>query len=122
MVAATLRARDAGRQIVIFPEGTRVAPGQVVPLQPGIAGVAARLGLPVIPVATDSGRHWGKRAFRKYPGTIHIAIGAPIPPGTRRQALLERIALHWRQAAASGFRPVDKSVGESVSSLPDTFK
>jgi 1-acyl-sn-glycerol-3-phosphate acyltransferase len=111
-----------GRQIVIFPEGTRVPPGTQAPLHPGIAAVAARLGLPVIPVATDSGLHWARSAFGKYPGTIHIAIGTPIPPGTGRKILLDRIAWHWRDAAARGFAPVDKSVGESPAQLPGILK
>jgi 1-acyl-sn-glycerol-3-phosphate acyltransferase len=122
MVAATLRARDSGRQIVIFPEGTRVPPGEHVTLQPGIAAVAIRLGLPVIPVATDSGRHWRKAAFGKIPGTIHIAIGPPIPAGTPRQALLDRIEDHWHAAAAQGFAPVHNSVGKNPPELPVTLK
>jgi 1-acyl-sn-glycerol-3-phosphate acyltransferase len=87
-----------GRQIVIFPEGTRVAPGVRAPLQPGIAALAARTRLPVIPVATDSGRCWGRRAFRKLPGVIHVAIGAPIPPGLGREELMRRL----EQAIAEG--------------------
>jgi 1-acyl-sn-glycerol-3-phosphate acyltransferase len=73
-------AARAGRQIVIFPEGTRAEPGRPLPLQPGIAAIAARTGLPVIPVATDSGRCWGRRAFRKRPGVIHVTVLAPLPP------------------------------------------
>ena len=77
-------AARTGRQIVIFPEGTRADPGARLPLQPGVAALAGRLGLPVIPVATDSGLFWGRRAFRKQPGSIHIAIRAPIPAGLPR--------------------------------------
>ena len=87
----TERAVGAGRQIVIFPEGTRTAPGQVVPVQPGVVAIAARAGVPVIPVATDSGRHWGRRAFYKRPGTIHIHLLAPIPAHTPRAELVRRL-------------------------------
>lgn len=73
-------AARAGRQIVIFPEGTRAEPGRLLPLQPGIAAIAARTGLSVIPVVTDSGRLWGRRAFRKHPGVIHIALLPPLAP------------------------------------------
>jgi 1-acyl-sn-glycerol-3-phosphate acyltransferase len=118
VLAATAEARDAGRQILIFPEGTRVAPGARVKLQPGIAAIAARLGLPVIPVATDSGLHWGRRAFTKYPGVIHVAIGPPIAAGTPRPALLEAIEAHWRACEAAGFDLVDKSVGNVAPGLP----
>ena len=85
------RAAREARQMVIFPEGTRAAPGQILPLQPGIAALAASTGLPVIPVVTDSGLHWGRRAFRKHPGTIHIAIQPPIQAGLRRQELIRRL-------------------------------
>lgn len=58
------------RQIVIFPEGTRSEPGSPGSLQSGVAALASHTGLPVIPVSTDSGKCWGRRAFRKTPGTI----------------------------------------------------
>ena len=115
LVQATLAAREEARQIVIFPEGTRVAPGVRVPLQPGVAAIAARLALPVIPVATDSGLRWGRRAFRKAPGVIHIAIGPPIPSGTPRAELLAGIEAYWRQQERAGFRPVDNSVESYVA-------
>jgi 1-acyl-sn-glycerol-3-phosphate acyltransferase len=86
------RAVREGRQIVIFPEGTRSEPRQMLPLQPGIAALAARTGLPVIPVATDSGRFWGRRAFRKRPGTIRIIIRPPLPAGLPRDELMRRLA------------------------------
>lgn len=90
-----MRAGDAalaeGRQIVIFPEGTRTQPGERRPYQPGIAALYARSGLPVIPVATDSGLCWGRRAFHKHPGTITVAVLPPIPPGLPREAMLERL-------------------------------
>lgn len=90
-----MRAGEAalaeGRQIVIFPEGTRTLPGERRPYQPGIAALYARAGLPIIPVATDSGRCWGRRAFHKHPGTITVAVLPPIPPGLGREVMLERL-------------------------------
>jgi len=100
-----------GRQIVIFPEGTRVAPGARVKLQPGVAALATRTGLPVIPVVTDSGHYWGRRAFRKHPGTIQIAVLPPLPAGLPRNELMARLT----QAYAEGYaalrcgHPVDNS-------------
>jgi 1-acyl-sn-glycerol-3-phosphate acyltransferase len=79
------------RRIIIFPEGTRAEPGTLLPLQPGVAALAAATGLPVIPVVTDSGRCWGRRAFRKHPGVIHIVLLPTIAAGTRRQELLRRL-------------------------------
>ncbi|MDE2580976.1 MAG: 1-acyl-sn-glycerol-3-phosphate acyltransferase [Rhodospirillales bacterium] len=80
LVREAAAAAAAGRQIVIFPEGTRAEVGRPLPLQPGIAAIAARTTLPVIPVVTDSGRLWGRRAFRKHPGVIHITLLPPRAP------------------------------------------
>ncbi len=99
------RAKGEERQIVIFPEGTRADPGAILPLQPGVAALAAHIRLPVIPVVTDSGRLWGRRAFRKRPGTIHVRILEPIPAGTPRPQLMRRLATALRSDA------VENSVG-----------
>ena len=82
----------AGRQIVIFPEGTRVAPGVRATLQPGVAALASRLGVPVVPALTDSGLAWGRRVFRKVARPIHVEILPPLPPGLSRQDLLRRLS------------------------------
>jgi 1-acyl-sn-glycerol-3-phosphate acyltransferase len=85
------RAVREGLQIVIFPEGTRSEPGKPQPMQSGILALATRTGLPIIPVSTDSGCCWGRRAFHKRPGVIHIAIGEPIPPTADRRALAQAL-------------------------------
>lgn len=105
------RAAAEQRQIVIFPEGTRAEPGTLLPLQPGVAALAASVGLPVIPVATDSGRCWGRRAFRKHPGVIHVVLLPPIPAGTRRQELLRQLDAALRTDMPVAADPVDNSVG-----------
>lgn len=79
-----------GRPIVIFPEGTRAAPGARLPYQPGVMALAA-LGVPLVPVATDSGLLWGRRAFQKRPGTITLSILPPLSPGRDRHALLDQL-------------------------------
>jgi 1-acyl-sn-glycerol-3-phosphate acyltransferase len=96
---------------VIFPEGTRAPPGARLPLQPGIAALAARTGLPVIPVATDSGICWGRRAFRKKAGIIHVAIGKPIPAGLPRDELMRRLDQAFAEGLPMSAAPVDNSVG-----------
>lgn len=96
LVADTRAAITAGRQVVIFPEGTRTAPGEVVKLQPGIAAMAAATNLPVIPVATDSGHIWGRHAFAKHPGIITVAIQPPLPAGLPRPALLAGLRAAWQ--------------------------
>ncbi|MBL6077763.1 1-acyl-sn-glycerol-3-phosphate acyltransferase [Belnapia sp. T18] len=109
-------ATAAGRQLVIFPEGTRVAPGEYSPYQPGIAALASATGLPVIPVATDSGRLWGRRAFRKRPGVISISVLPPLPAGLPRPVLMREleagIERETERLMAAG--PVDKAVDELV--------
>lgn len=87
MLREAKEATALGRQIVIFPEGTRAHPGETLPMQPGIQALAKATGLPVIPVATNSGRVWGRRAFLKRPGTITIRVLPPLPA----QDLLPRL-------------------------------
>ncbi len=110
------RAVREQRQIVIFPEGTRGPPGAMLPLQPGVAALAARLRMPVIPVATNSGLCWGRRAFRKRPGVIRIAIGTPIPADTPRPVLMQLLQETMSRLDPPGTcrassKPVDNPVG-----------
>jgi 1-acyl-sn-glycerol-3-phosphate acyltransferase len=105
------RAVREARQIVIFPEGTRGAPGKPLPLQPGVAALAARTGLPVIPVLTDSGLHWGRRAFHKRAGVIHIRVCPPIAAGTPREILMQKLDTMFRAETVSLAADVDKFVG-----------
>jgi len=90
MMRQAQAAVAAGRPVVIFPEGTRVERGEAPPLAAGFAGLYKMLKLPVVPVAIDSGSVWPKN-FIKYPGTVHLAVGAPIPPGLRRDDIEARV-------------------------------
>jgi 1-acyl-sn-glycerol-3-phosphate acyltransferase len=122
MVRAAQGALAAGRPVVIFPEGTRTAPGERVPYQPGVAALAAATGATVVPVATDSGLCWGRRAFQKRPGTIHVAVLPPLPAGLSRAALMAALERAIEDASASLAgppRPVDKS-GDGASLVPDS--
>jgi 1-acyl-sn-glycerol-3-phosphate acyltransferase len=69
-----------GFWIVIFPEGTRIAPGQKGKYRIGGAWLATHTNVPVVPVAHNAGEYWGKNALIKLPGTITVSIGAPIDP------------------------------------------
>ncbi len=119
--AATMRgllreggaALQAGSQVVIFPEGTRVRPGEIVPLQPGIAALATRSGLGVVPVLTDSGRCWRRGAWGKRPGVIHVDILPALPPGLTRAELMARLAGLF-EAAALAQRTQREAVDNSV--------
>jgi 1-acyl-sn-glycerol-3-phosphate acyltransferase len=98
--------------VVIFPEGTRTAPGERVPYQPGVAAMATASGATVVPVATDSGRLWGRRAFHKTPGVIHISILPPLPPGLPRAALMAQLEAVIEAETSRLYSPeghVDKS-------------
>lgn len=73
-----------GRSIMIFPEGTRVLPGEAPALRSGFAGLYRMLDLPVVPVAVRSGHVWPRKG-PKHPGTITFSFGEPIPPGLPRK-------------------------------------
>ena len=79
-----------GRPVVIFPEATRVGVGETPPLAAGFAGLYKILKLPVVAVALDSGSVWPKN-FIKYPGTVHMKLAAPIPPGLPRADVEARV-------------------------------
>lgn len=101
---------ESGRSILIFPEGTRVAPGQTRPYQPGVAALYTQLKVPVVPVALNSGLFWGRRAFIKKPGTIVVEILPPIPPGLDRKALMKELENRIETAANALARTADPGV------------
>jgi 1-acyl-sn-glycerol-3-phosphate acyltransferase len=88
---AAQAAKAAGRPILIFPEGTRVLPGEQPPLQAGFAGLYRALGVPVVPIAIDSGRIWPRRSFAKRPGSVRWKVGETIPPGLPRDEIETRV-------------------------------
>ncbi len=78
-----------GRQVVIFPEGTRIPPGEHREYHPGVAAVYARTKAPVVPVALNSGLFWGRRSFQKKAGVITLEFLPPMPPGLKRRQFME---------------------------------
>jgi len=101
-------ANDAfaeGRQIIIFPEGTRVAPGTHKPYQPGIAALYGQLNVPVIPVALNSGLYWGRKAWVKKPGRILIRYLPAIPPGLDRKTFMAELERRLEPAALELLNP-----------------
>ncbi len=90
MLAEGKSAIEQGRPVAIFPEGTRVPHGDRPPLRPGFAGLYRALGLPVVPVAHNSGRLWG-RGFVKQAGTIHFRVGEVISAGLKRDEIEARV-------------------------------
>ncbi|MEC8676865.1 MAG: lysophospholipid acyltransferase family protein [Pseudomonadota bacterium] len=100
MVADAGRLAGSGRPILIFPQGTRVAPGQAAPYHPGVYAVYKALGRPCLPVALNSGYFWGRTAFTKRAGVITLACLEPIPPGLDRKAFMALLQERLEGAAA----------------------
>ena len=84
--------------IVIFPEGTRVAPGERREFHAGGAWLAVQTATPVLPVAHNAGAVWPRKAFRKYPGTVTVSIGEPIAPQDLTPEKLSRHVEQWIEA------------------------
>lgn len=115
------RMADEGRPILIFPEGTRVNPGERKSYLTGVAGLYRNLRIPVVPVALNSGMYWPRRKFLRRPGQIVVEFLEPIPPGLGRKEFMERLEVaiesktdalveEVRQARAA----VDNSRGTSL--------
>lgn len=99
------RARLAeGLWVVVFPEGTRTAPGQRTQYKVGGAVLAAESGVPVVPVAHNAGDFWPRRAFFKRPGCIRMRIGPPITTAGRKPEEILAEARDWIEASVEELR------------------
>ena len=94
-----------GRQVVIFPEGTRKAPGAPPDYKPGIAALYRELNVPVHPVATNAGVHWPAHGFLRKPGLIVFEYLEPIPPGLKRAEFM-RILEERIETASTALLPL----------------
>lgn len=90
-IALTRIEMKEGRQLIIYPEGTRRPPGAEPAYKWGIAEIYTELGLPVVPVAHQAGLFWPRRKFMRYPGTIHGRFLKPIEPGLSKEAFMARL-------------------------------
>lgn len=113
MVTGGEAARDQGRPIIVFPEGTRTAPGSRQPYHSGIAMLYGALGVPCVPVALNSGLFWRRRGFLKHPGRIVLEFLPPIQPGMNRKAFMAE--LETRIEAGS-----DRLIAEGRAAFPHT--
>jgi 1-acyl-sn-glycerol-3-phosphate acyltransferase len=91
MLETARKELSRGRQIVIFPEGTRTAPGEPPAYRSGLVNLYAATDVPCLPVALNSGLFWPRRRFLRYPGTIVLEVLDPIPPGLDRPAFSARV-------------------------------
>ncbi len=109
MTAKAQAAVAAGRSLVIFPEGTRLKPGQHEPLKPGIALLYKDLNIPCVPVALNTGYCWPARGVRRHSGEMVMEILDPIEPGMNRKAFMR--ALEERLEA--GMQPLLREGAEA---------
>ena len=99
----------AGFYVVVFPEGTRARPGEVLPHHSGGAFIAKAAGVPAVPVTLDSGKCWPRRGLRKRAGTITVKVGPPIDSANLSAAEITRRAKAWMEAnAPDGGNPVSR--------------
>lgn len=96
---------DEGRWPILFPEGTRIAPGKMGRFKMGGALLAIRTNSPIIPIAHNAGECWPRHAFTKKPGLITVRIGAPISPeGLTPEALNDKVSA-WIEAEMKSLNP-----------------
>ena len=105
MVRQARARRDEGRQIVIFPEGTRKAPGAPPDYKPGIAALYRDLDCPCWPLATNSGVHWPAHGFIRYPGVVVFEFLPPIPPGLKRAEFMAELETRLETASTALLTP-----------------
>ncbi|MEW6515192.1 MAG: lysophospholipid acyltransferase family protein [Pseudomonadota bacterium] len=94
-----------GYSVIVFPEGTRVPPGQKRRYKVGGAFLAAAAGAPVVPVALNSGECWRRQAFLKTPGTVTVSIGPSIDPAGRTAEEVNALAERWIEAEMQRISP-----------------
>ena len=88
MRAAGQDLAKKGRSMLIFPQGTRVTPGKEQPYEIGVFSLYQATGLPVVPVALNSGHVWPRNSWLKYPGTVSVEFLNPIEPGLDRKSFM----------------------------------
>ena len=91
MLAKAASIKETSRSIVIFPEGTRIPPGNMGELHPGVAALYKHLNISVVPVAVNSGLVWPRRQLKKEPGTIIVEFLKPIQAGMEKRAFLTKL-------------------------------
>ena len=94
-----------GFWVIVYPEGTRMAPGTRGRYQTAGAAIAAHAGVPIVPVAHNAGECWKRNAFIKYPGVITVSIGSAIESGGMKAGALTRQAEDWIETEMQRLRP-----------------
>ena len=91
----------AGTSVLVFPEGTRFAPGKPGPYQASGAALAQRAGVSIIPIAHDAGLYWGAYRFPIRPGTVVVRIGLPLSPADMHGRSAAEVAALARERNAA---------------------
>lgn len=89
-----------GSWVIVFPEGTRVMPGESGKYLPGGGMLAEAAGCPVVPMAHNAGKYWPKNSFVKRPGVIQVVIGPPIDPRGKSAKEITQTAAEWIEATS----------------------
>lgn len=100
LIAQARKAAAGGREVVIFPEGTRKAPDAPPDYKPGAAALYLGLGLPCVPFALNSGHFWPRRSLIRRPGKVILEFLPPIPPGLPRREFQARLESQVEAATA----------------------
>ena len=100
LIARAARELARNRQVVIFPEGTRRAPGAEPRYKYGVVQLYLETGVPCLPIALNSGLFWPRRSFLRYPGTIVVEVLDPIPAGLSKVAFFELLQREIETATA----------------------
>ena len=117
-VILTKERMKEGRQLLIYPEGTRRPPGAPPEYKYGIVELYAQLNVPVVPIAHVAGLYWPRRKFLRYPGTIKGRFLPPIPAGLPREEFRERLIAETE--AACDALLVEAATGPNPPPMPET--
>ncbi|MBS4018992.1 MAG: 1-acyl-sn-glycerol-3-phosphate acyltransferase [Dechloromonas sp.] len=120
VVARTRKEMEQDRQLIIYPEGTRKAPGAEPEYKWGIVELYTQLGMPVVPVAHVAGLYWPRRKFMRYPGTIKARFLPPIPPGLPKEEFMRRLIAETESVVDELL--VDAAHGPDAPDLPETAR
>ncbi len=105
MLRAASKAIDDGKQMLIFPEGTRIRPGEHHPYKPGFIALYNHCKVPLVPMALNTGYSWGKSRIRKEPGEIVFKYLPPLPAGLSKSEILDTLRERLETAAATLPKP-----------------
>jgi 1-acyl-sn-glycerol-3-phosphate acyltransferase len=111
-----------GRQLIIFPEGTRTAVDSPPRYKTGVAQVYVDCGVKCLPVALNSGLFWPRRTFMRYPGTIVVEFLDPLPPGLTRDQFIKQVSTAIDQATNRLVEVARQEQAQSFGRVPNSVK